>query len=274
MTTTKEETKDLSLETSKETDSIEAENPGVVERPALSAEEVLLLQEMAEAGLLYGLAKSKTHPEMKSRIFATRSGTEIINLENTIKELERAAAFLKSISSSGKKIIIVGTSPAAKFAAKEFGTKLDLPYVAERWLGGTLTNFKAIEGRIKYYNKLLSDKESGALQKYTKKERVLLDKKIEKMRLLFEGLTKMTGLPGAVLVLDVQSNKTAIREAHVTNIPVVAIINTDTDPKIADYPVSANNRLGESVKWIMNYLEDSLKNVIQVNTVPEKGEKE
>ncbi|MFA4999565.1 MAG: 30S ribosomal protein S2 [Parcubacteria group bacterium] len=262
MTTTQEETKDLA----------ETEASVTPEKTSLSAEEVLLLQEMAEAGLLYGLTKSKTHPEMKSRIFATRSGVEIINLENTIKELEAAAELLKSISASGKQIIIVGTSPSAKTVAKEFGIELDEPYVAERWLGGTLTNFRAIEGRIKYYNKLLSDKESGALNKYTKKERVVLDKKIEKMKSLFEGMANMTALPGAVFILDIQANKTAAREARAMNIPVVAIINTDADPKLVDYPISANNRLSEGNRWLMNYLKESFKKTpVIAASVPEES---
>jgi small subunit ribosomal protein S2 len=192
MTTIQEETKEIQVES---------------EGQSLSAEEVLLLQEMAEAGLLYGLMKGKTHPKMKPWIFATRSGVEIINLENTVKELQKAKEFLRSVSASGKSILIVGTSSASKGAVKEAALKAGQSFVNERWLGGTLTNFRAIETRIKYYNKLVVDRESGALNKYTKKERVLLDKKIEKMRLLFEGISGMTELPKAVFILDIQKTK-------------------------------------------------------------------
>jgi len=262
MTTIQEETKDLSAET----------GAAVPEERSLSAEEVLLLQDMAEAGLLYGLTKRKTHPKLKPWFFATRSGVEIINLENTVRELGKAAAFLASVSSSGKQIIIVGTSPAAKAAAREFGAELNQPFVAERWLGGTLTNFKVIEGRIKYYNRLIADKESGALGKYTKKERVLLDKKLEKMKTFFEGIANMNELPGAVFILDIRANKTAAREARAMNIPVVALINTDTDPAAADYPVPANNRLSEGIRWIMNHLKDSLRKPAVTAAAPERKE--
>jgi small subunit ribosomal protein S2 len=244
MTTTQEEIKETQV---------------VPEGQNLSAEEVLLLQDMAEAGLLYGLMKGKTHPGMKPWIFATRSGVEIINLENTVKELAKAEEVLKKITASGKSVLIVGTSSAAKMAAKEFATEAGQPFVAERWLGGTLTNFKVIEGRIKYYNKLIADKESGALNKYTKKERILLDKKMEKMRLLFEGLSGMTGLPGAVFILDIRENKLAAREARGVGIPVIAVVNTDTDPKSVDYPIPANNRLSEGIRWILDHLKGSLK---------------
>jgi len=225
----------------------------------LSAEEVLLLQEMAEAGLLYGLMKKRTHPGMKPWIFATRSGVEIINLENTIKELTKVRDFLNKISSSGKQVLIVGTSPAVKITAKEVAEEADQPYVCERWLGGTLTNFKVIEGRIKHYNKLIADRESGALEKYTKKERLLIDKKLEKMKMLFEGIRNMTELPGAVFILDIQANKIAARESRSMGIPVAAIVNTDTNPKIVDYPIPANNRLSESVGLILNHLKSALK---------------
>lgn len=262
MTTIQEETKDLSADL----------GVAAPEEKNLSAEEVLLLQEMAESGLLYGLSKRKTHPKMKPWIFATRSGIEIINLEDTVREIGKAAAFLKSVSSAGKQIIIVGTSPATKAAAREFGAELGQPFVAERWLGGTLTNFRVIEGRIKYYNRLIADRESGALSKYTKKERVMFDKKLEKMKTFFEGIANMTELPGAVFILDIQANKTAAREARAMKIPVVALVNTDTDPAVADYPIPTNNRLGEGIRWIMGHLKDSLKKAPVVASVPEKKE--
>ncbi|MDD4931254.1 MAG: 30S ribosomal protein S2 [Candidatus Colwellbacteria bacterium] len=244
MTSTQEEIKEI-------------QKPEAVE--SLTTEEILLLQEMAEAGLLYGLMKSKTHPKMKSHIFAIRSGVEIINLESSIKCIEKAGEFLKSIIASGKSVIIVGTSPATKGPVKEMAMKVGMPYVSERWLGGTITNFKVISERIKYYNKLIADRESGALNKYTKKERVLLDKKIEKMRLLFEGISAMSELPGALLVLDPKENKIAIYEAKELKIPVIALMNTDNDPSFVEYCIPGNNRLTKSVSWVLNYLESALR---------------
>lgn len=226
--------------------------------PALSAEDVLSVQEMAENGLLYGLNKSKTHPKMRPYIYATRSGVEVINLELSIKMLHSAAEFLKSVSASGKSILIVGTSPAAKVAVKEIAEKTGCSYVNERWLGGTLTNFKAISERIKHYNKLLADKESGALNKYTKKERVLLDKQMEKMRLLFEGISKMTEIPGALFILDLHDNVIASREAKEVGIPVIALTNTDLDPTSVNYAIPCNNRLENGIRWILNHLSGSL----------------
>lgn len=226
---------------------------------SLTTEEILLLQEMAEAGLLYGLTKSKTHPKMRPHIFATRSGVEIINLGSSIKSLSKATEFVKTVVASGKSVLLVGTSPAAKVIVKEFSAKNGVSSVSERWLGGTLTNFKAILERIKYFNKLITDRESGALNKYTKKERVLLDKKIEKMRLLFEGVSSMTELPGVVIVLDPQVNQIAVLEAKEMKIPVIGIINTDMDPGFVTYPIPGNNRLTKSVEWVLSHLEPAIK---------------
>jgi len=226
---------------------------------SLTAEEILLLQEMAEAGLLYGLSKSKTHPKMKPYIFATRSGVEIINLETSIKSLAKSVELLKSVVASGKSVLLVGTSPAAKIVVKEAALKTGVSYITERWLGGTLTNFKNILERIKYYNKLIADRESGALNKYTKKERVLLDKKIEKMRMLFEGISKMTELPGIVIVLDPQVNQIAVLEAREVKVPVIGLINTEMDPKFVTSAIPGNNRLTKSVEWILNHMEPTLK---------------
>lgn len=225
----------------------------------LSAEEILLLQDMAEAGILYGLNKSKTHPKMRPSILTTRSGVEIINLENTIKELEKASLRLKSVSSAGKSIIIVGTSPVVKSITRDFGLELKQPFVAERWLGGTLTNFNIIENRIKHYNKLIADRDSGALDKYTKKERLLIDKKLEKMKVFFEGIANMTRIPGAMIILDIKANLSAAREGLALGIPVIAFVNTDTNPDIVNYPIPANNRLSTSIRWMMNFLKDSMK---------------
>jgi len=271
MITIQEELKD----SAREEESSETKDSKIVfAENKLSAEEVLLLQEMAEAGVLYGLAKGKTHPKMKPWIFTTRSGVEIINLENTIKEIVKAMSVLKSISAAGKQIIIVGTSPSAKSVARELGVELNQPFVTERWLGGTLTNFRIIETRVKYYNKLTADKESGALNKYIKKERILLEKKLEKMKIFFEGIANMNALPGAVFILDIQANKTAAREARAMGIPIVALVNTDTDPTVADYPIPANNRLNSSIRWIVNYLKDSLQKVSVTTSLPIQQEEE
>lgn len=225
----------------------------------LSAEDLLMMQEMVELGMFYGLSKTKTHPRMRPFIYATRSGTEIINLEQTVRLLKSAAAFLKELAGLGKKILFVGTTPAARKAILEAAEKLNHPSVTKRWLGGTLTNFKVILSRIETFKKLLADREAGNLAKYTKKERLLIDRQLEKMEMLFGGIKDIKELPGAIFVVDPVKHKTAVREARRVKIPIVAILNTNADPELIDYPIPANDRNPRSIAWILNYLTPYLK---------------
>jgi small subunit ribosomal protein S2 len=222
-------------------------------------EDLLVLQEMIDAGLLHGLAKSKTHPKMKPYIHSTRSGVEVIDLVQTIALLKKSGEFLKSVVDSGKSVLLVGTAPIAKQAVKAYAEKTGNPYVAERWVGGMLTNFKIVSGRIQYFKKLLADKESGDLAKYTKKEQLMIEREIEKMAVVFNGLKNMGQLPGAVLILSFADNKLAADEAKTAGIPVVAMLNTNVNPKLIEYPIPGNDKLSTGINWILNYLEPNLK---------------
>lgn len=238
-----------------DTDQIEIEETRNEEPAAgLSPEDLLTLQEMAELGLLFGFSKSRTHPRMKPFIHSTRSGVEIINLEQTIRLLKAAAAFLREIVTGGKTILFVGTAPASKTAVKEIAEKLGQPYVTERWFGGTLTNFKVFSARIEKFNRLREEKEKGGLDKYTKKERLMIDREMEKMEIFLGGVRKMKGLPAALVVIDSEKHKTTVREAKKINIPVVAVLNTNANPEMINYPIPANDRNPKSIAWILNYL--------------------
>jgi len=224
----------------------------------VSAEDLLMIQEMAELGMFFGLSKGKTHPRMRPFIHSTRSGNEMIDLEQTAQSLKLSVDFLKKVSESGKQILLVGTTPAGKSALFEAAGKLNQPYVVKRWLGGTLTNFKVIMGRIEAFKKLLNDRESGNLAKYTKKERLIIDRQLEKMENLFGGLRNFKELPGAIFIIDPVKHKTAIREARRAKIPIIAVINTNVDPTLIDYPIPANDRNPQSIRWILNYLTTNL----------------
>jgi len=224
----------------------------------LSAEDMLTLQEMAELGLLFGFSKSKTHPKMKQFIHSTRSGVEIINLEETIRLLRAAADFLRSVVAGGKNILFVGTAPASKTAIKETAEKLNQSYVTERWFGGTLTNFKVFSARLEKFNRLLEEKEQGVLEKYTKKERLMIERELEKMKVFLGGVKKMKELPAALVVVDPEKHKTAVREARKSRVPVVAILNTNANPEMIDYPIPANDRNPRSIAWILNFLSEEI----------------
>jgi small subunit ribosomal protein S2 len=161
--------------------------------------------------------------------------------------------------------MLVGTTPVAKSVVEEYAQKMNLPYVVERWLGGTLTNFKTLSKRVAYFKKLKEDRAAGKLEKYTKKERLDIDRKIAKLNINFSGVENMEGLPRAMFVVDATHNMIAIKEAKKMNIPVIAMMNTDMNPEIVDYPIPCNDRTKEGVKWVMEKL---LKAVSEVKSQP------
>lgn len=227
----------------------------------------MLLEEMAKAGILYGRKKSKTHPRMKGFIYATRNGIEILDLPKTMEALEKAGEFLKGTSKKDALILAVGTKPAAQELIENFGKKLSMPYVVKRWLGGTLTNFKTISKRIQYYMNLKADMASGKLEKYTKKEQVQFGKEIQRLDQFFSGLERLTRLPDALLVVNANDHITAVREARRLKIPMVAILSTDTDPEIVNYPIPANDNSKASIGWILGKLESKIEEGIKERVV-------
>ena len=223
----------------------------------ISEEKRALLTEMAKAGIFYGRKKTKTHPKMKQFIYATRNGIEIIDVAQTLKYLDAAADFLKKAAKEGQ-ILIVGTQPSVKLSIENFSKKHKFPYVVERWIGGTLTNFKIIRARVEYFIKMKEDKDAGRLGKYTKKERLQIDRELEKMKLTYEGVRGMGTLPKALLVSDPIVHDTAVREAKRIGIRIIAIMSTDCDPDLVDYPIPANASSKASVEWILNYIDERI----------------
>ena len=234
-----------------------------LEAKALTAEEEALYQEMIKHGVLYGRKKSKTNPKMTKYIFVTRKGIEIFDLAQTVKSIDQAVEFLRekiknTPSNSSPKVLVVGTQPAAKELVKNFSEKFGLIYVNERWLGGTMTNFKVISQRINYYLRTKADKETGRLDKYTKHERLKINELITKMAKVFIGLEKMTQVPEALLVVDPEEHQTAIREANRLKIPVIAVASTDANPDQIQYLIPANDNARSSLLWVFGYMEKKL----------------
>ena len=226
---------------------------------AVSAADMAFLEEMAKAGILYGRKKSKTHPRMKRYIFGTRNSIEIFDLIQTLSAVEKAQEFLEEVVKKGGLVLLVGTQPAAKALVKNLASKFNFPYVIERWLGGTLTNFKILSQRISYYLKLKADRESGVLEKYTKKERLDFDREIEKLGINFSGLENLKKIPEAVIMVDTNVHETAVREANRLNIPVVALINSDANPDKIKYPIPANSSAKTSIEWIFQKFEAAIE---------------
>ncbi len=212
-------------------------------------------KEMLEAGIIYGHKKAKTNPKMKPHIFSTRNGIELIDLKAVISALDKAKDFLKEKTGQGATVCMVGTQPAAQKLIEDFAQKHNLPFMTQRWLGGILTNFKIINQRVNYYLGLKAKKEQGELDKYTKKERVKIDKEITKMGKAFSGLVYLNKLPDILFVIDTIEHKNAVHEAKLLKIPVIAVMSTDCDPSKVDYPIPANDHSKASIDWILKYLE-------------------
>jgi len=220
-----------------------------------------LVREMALVGLMYGHKKSKTNPKFKQYIYTTRGGMEIIDLAQTLSALDKAVEFLKAQIKNGKTILLIAIQPAAKEAMTKFSQEFKFPSINERWIGGLLTNFKTVSRRIEYFKKIKADSEKGTFEKYTKKERSVINKSIARMETMFSGLENLEKLPDIVFIIDnsLKGHATALREAKRLKIPVVAVIDSDDNPEAVDYPIPANDHAKSSIDWIVNQLIEKLK---------------
>ena len=218
------------------------------------------LEEMTNAGLQFGHKVSRLHPKMKPYISGVKNNVNVFDLEKTSKELSKALKFISTQISNKKTILFVGTKIQMKGLVKLAAEECGVPYVCERWLGGTLTNFETISKRVGYFKDLQQKKASGEFEKYTKKERMKLDKEIEKLRVKFEGIKDMPKLPDAVFVLDLKKDETCAKEAKIKGISIIGITDTNIDPTIANYPIPANDDAISSVKYILEKVKEAVLN--------------
>lgn len=205
------------------------------------------ITEMFNAGAHIGFSRSRRHPSVRSFLFGTKNNTEIIDLEKTLVQLEEAKAFAKSIGNQKKTLLFIGTKNEGKEIVKDAATAVDMPYVYNRWVGGTFTNFPEIKKRINRLATLRDEREKGLLQKYTKKERLLIDREIEDLESNFGGLADVNELPAAVFVLDARHEHIAVDEARRMNIPVISLSSSDCDINAVTYPVLANDSAVSSI---------------------------
>ncbi len=212
-------------------------------------------REMINAGVFYGKRKSKTHPRMRNVVLANRGGIEIINLQKTTEELVRAVQFMTRTTNAGSLLLIVGTHPAAQEAVETFAKGLKLPYVVNRWVGGTLTNFRIIAQRVEYMKKIRSGLATGAFNKYTKKERLGIERELERLLELMAGLEELSRVPDAMIVIDPVIHEAAVREARQLHIPVIALADTDADPHSLTVAIPGNTKAKKSVEWFLGKLQ-------------------
>jgi small subunit ribosomal protein S2 len=218
----------------------------------------LEIEEMAKAGLHFGHKTSKLHPKMLPYIFGARNNIHIIDLEKTKEKLKEALNFIQELIKEKKVILIVGTKIQLRELVKEFANQFNFPYINYRWLGGTFTNFNVIKKRIEYLKELEEKKEKGEFEKYTKKEKMILEKKLSKLKEKFDGIKKLEKLPDAVFILDMEKEKLAVKEAKKMGIKIIAISHTNADPTLADFPIPANDDAISSIKYILEKVKEAI----------------
>jgi len=232
------------------------------------------IEEMYRAGVHFGYSRSSRHPKMKPFFYGLSHDVEIFNLEVVFDYLEKAMEFLGELGSRGGKFLLVATKAEAKDLVEKTGRETGMPYVTDRWLGGTLTNFEVIKKRIAYFDELSEKKASGNFSSYSKKEASRLEKQFLKMKKQLDGIRDLKELPAALVVVDSKLEKTAVLEAKKKNIPVVAILNSDCNPTGLDYPIPANDSSVSSLEYLLGKLskayKDGAKKVKKEKTKEEK----
>lgn len=213
-----------------------------------------LIENMFEVGAHFGYSRTRRHPSFKPLIFGAKNNVDIINLEKTGYFLNKALEFVKECARHNKTILFVGTKPEARRVIEEAAASLDLPYVFHRWIGGTLTNFSEIKKRIKRLLELREKKEKGELDVYTKKEKLVLDKEIERLSKNFSGIVSMQGLPDALFIIDPKHEATAVREARRKSVPLIGLAGSDCNTKEIDYPIPANDSALSSIRFFVEQI--------------------
>lgn len=216
-----------------------------------------LIEALFGAGAHFGYRRSKRHPTAAPFIFGAKGTVEIFDLERTKEALLAGETFVRELGALGKTLLFVGGKHEASVAVKEGAERIGQPYVAGRWIGGTITNFSVIRSRVDRMLDLVREREQGEFAKYTKKEALLLSREIERLEVLFGGIKSLLQLPAALFVVDPSKEHTAVTEARKKGIPVVALTNTDCDFKMVTYPIPGNDAARASIAFFVGRIADA-----------------
>jgi len=218
------------------------------------------IKQLLEAGAHFGHKTERWHPKMAPYIHSKRGGTHIIDLAQTVSGLEEALNFLTKTAAAGKQVLLVGTKRQAQAIVKQAAEEVGMPYVTERWLGGMLTNWNTIGGRVKHLKDLEARLASGELaNKYNKLEVQRFQEEIAHMNVMYGGVKDMNSRPGAVFVVDVLSDANAVREAKRLGIPVVALVDTNADPSQVTYPIPSNDDAIKTIQLMLDYVKSAIQ---------------
>ncbi|MEI6130896.1 MAG: 30S ribosomal protein S2, partial [Planctomycetota bacterium] len=215
-------------------------------------------QELIAAGVHYGHQASRWNPKMKPYIHGKRHKIHILSVEETIKGLYRGTHFLRQLAATGQQILFLGTKKQIRVVVEGESKRCAMPAVTERWIGGTLTNFATVRDRLARLIELEQLETTGALERYKKKDQSMMRREMKKIRRNLEGVRELHGLPGALVVIDPRREDNAMKEAARMNVPVLAILDTDCDPDLADIVIPANDDAMSSVQLILSRLADAV----------------
>ena len=222
------------------------------------------IKELVKAGVHFGHLTRKWNPNMSPFIYSEKNGIHIINLYKTINKLEEACGALEKISSSGRKILFVATKKQAKDIVAKSAAEVNMPYITERWPGGMLTNFVTIRKAVKKMSAIDRTKEDGTFETLSKKEKLRVDRTRAKLEKNLGSITSMTRLPGALFVVDIRREHIAIREANKLNIPIFALVDTNTDPSQVNFGIPANDDATKSIEIILKHITESIKKGLSI----------
>ena len=208
-------------------------------------------EDMMKAGMHFGRRRSVFHPGMKPNVYTLKENIYIIDLFKTAEAVKKAVEMIKRSLSDRKTILFVAPTKQSSAAIEDLAKKLNMPYVVDRWLGGTLTNFKTIQQRVRHMEQLEQEQRTGGFEKYTKKERVLKDKEIEKLRKKFDGLRTLSAIPDIMFVASLKHGELPIHEADLTKVKTIAICNTDSDPSRVNIAIPANDNAKRSIDLLL-----------------------
>lgn len=215
-------------------------------------------QELLDAGVHFGHLKKKWDPRMAPYIFMEKNGIHIIDLNKTQKMLEEAVSVARQLAISGRKILFVATKKQAKEIIQQEAKRIGMPYVADRWLGGMLTNFNTVRKSIKRMQGIEKMKSDGTWERINKKERNMLDRELEKLYRILGGIEDLTRLPSALFIVDIKKEHIAIAEARRLKIPTIAMVDTNSNPNEVDFPIAANDDAAKSVQLIVRAIADAV----------------
>ena len=211
-----------------------------------------LIDSMFGAGAHFAYSRSRRHPSVTSYIFGAKNKVELFDLEKTSELFAKTLEFIKTLGKENKNILFVGGKSEARKAVANAGLALAMPYVDGRWIGGALTNFKEIRKRIEKYERLTGERERGELTKYTKKERLLIDREIDNLEIMFGGIVSMKDLPKAMFVVDAKREHIAVKEAQDMGIPVISLVGSDCDIREVQYPIVGNDSSKTSIEFFLS----------------------